>query len=127
MQAKEEVWRLLCAANGLNTLQLPGASAEVLMSAQPAVEAVGDWVAGKLHQMWASDDAMWAECPHGAVCAGGSSAGEHSFVGHGCKTLSAWPRPRTGGLQFFRQLLSTSARQWWGEHSPPPAGHHLRP
>ena len=46
--------------------------------------ALGAWVAGKLRQMWASDDAMWVECPHGAVCAGDSSAGQCSFVGHIC-------------------------------------------
>ena len=55
VQAKEEVWRLHCAANGLDSL--PGVRAEVTTSAQPAVEAgaVGAWVAGKLRQMWATD------------------------------------------------------------------------
>ena len=51
VQAKEEVWRLHCAANGLDTLPGVVADHEVPISAQPAVEAVGAWVAGKLRQM----------------------------------------------------------------------------
>jgi len=82
VQAKEEVWRLHCAASGLNTL--PGVAPGVPISAQPAVEAVGTWVAGKLRQMWATDDSTWVECEHGAVCASSEEGQQCQFAGTVC-------------------------------------------
>ena len=73
---------LHCAASGLNTL--PGVAPGVPMSAQPAVEVVGTWVAGKLRQMWATDDSTWVECEHGAVCASSVEGKQCQFAGTVC-------------------------------------------
>ena len=92
VQAKEEVH---CAASGLNTL--PGVAPGVPISAQPAVEAVGTWVAGKLRQMWATDNSTWVECEHGAVCASSGEGQQCQFAGTVCS--------RPGCVK--------KAQEWW--------------
>jgi hypothetical protein len=109
VQAKEEVWRLHCAANGRNAL--PGVVADVPMSAQPAVEAVGAWVAGKLRQMWAIDSSTWVECEHGAVCASSAQGEQCKFAGTVCSNADCVRRAQEWWLPIVsaaKQHVSTS-------------------
>ena len=76
---------------------LPGVAPGVPMSAQPAVEAVGTWVAGKLRQMWATDNSTWVECEHGAVCASSEEGQQCQFAGTVCS--------RPGCVK--------KAQEWW--------------